>query len=154
MMIRPVLKKLWFPPENKIRLFFSTMAVSKSLDYFIMLCIVANTVVLSMTSIGMTHTFVKNLQIISSVFTVIFNLEILIKLFGEGRHYFASDWNRFDFFIVICGNIGICIALDMPQVDFANMFIILRALRLIRIFKSLKGFDHIRLIVDTGYIIV
>jgi voltage-gated sodium channel len=85
---------------------------------------------------------------------VIFNLEIIIKVFGEGRHYFASDWNLFDFFVVICGDIGICIALAMPSVDFANMFIILRALRLLRIFKSLKGFEHLKLIMDTGYIIV
>jgi len=55
MMIRPTLKRKWYPPENKIRLMSSRLVRSNYFEYFILFCITANAVVLSMLSPQMTN---------------------------------------------------------------------------------------------------
>lgn len=94
------------------------------------------------------------MAILSNVFTVIYNLEAIIKLIGMGLHYFDDSWNNFDFFVVIVSDVGILLSLAFPEINFSNMIVILRALRLMRIFKLIKGFEHIRLILDTVGIII
>ena len=71
-----------------------------------------------------------------------------------GFHYFDDSWNNFDFFVVIVSDIGILLSIAFPEINFSNMIVILRALRLMRIFKLIKGFEHIRLILDTVGIII
>lgn len=71
-----------------------------------------------------------------------------------GTHYFDDSWNNFDFFVVCVSDIGIILSLGFPYINFSNMIVILRALRLMRIFKIIKGFEHIKLIIDTVKIIM
>ena len=41
-------------------------------------------------------------------FTIIFLLEADIKLIGMGpKRYFADDWNKFDFFVVVASMIDL-----------------------------------------------
>jgi hypothetical protein len=80
-------------------------------------------------------------------------MEAVVKLIGMGTHYFDDSWNNFDFFVVCLSDIGIILSLGFPWINFSNMIVILRALRLMRIFKIIKGFEH-KLIIDTVRIIM
>jgi len=154
MMIRPKLKQKWLSPEDRFRKVFAEISSSRFLDYFILCCIVANTVCLSLMYRGMSQTFISNLAILSNVFTVVYNMEAVIKLLGMGIHYFDDSWNNFDFFVVVVSDIGIILSMGFPHINFSNMIVILRALRLMRIFKLIKGFEHIKLIINTVRIIM
>ena len=45
-----------------------------------------------------------------------FNIEAFIKIFALRNYYFESNWNRFDFFIVIAGDISVMIEINISDV--------------------------------------
>lgn len=70
------------------------------------------------------------------VFLGLFMFEMFIKMYALGpRIYFESSFNRFDC-VVICGSIFEVIWTEVKQASFGLS--VLRALRLLRIFKVTK----------------
>lgn len=53
--------------------------------------------------------FLKNANL---YFSMVFNLEMLLKLFALRLNYFDSGWNLFDMFIVVSADIGIILSLS------------------------------------------
>lgn len=74
--------------------------------------------------------------IIQEVITGLFALEAAIKMVGEGPTvYFASKWNRFDFFVVVI-SIFVLAAQSIVNPRLASLF---RSLRILRLARVLKG---------------
>jgi hypothetical protein len=46
-------------------------------------------------------------EIISNIFIIVFAIEALIKICGNGAKYFFDTWNRFDFFLVVVTLFGV-----------------------------------------------
>ena len=77
------------------------------------------------------------MEYMSLVFTVIFDLEVLIKLIGLGVRYFVDKYNIFDFVIALGSTIGL--VLDMfvgGNLSFST------AMRVFRIGRMFKLFRH------------
>lgn len=77
------------------------------------------------------------------VFSIIFTLEAVIKIFAFRRVYFKEGWNVFDFIIVVGTYIGFIVGLVSninvgPQTTVIRAFRIGRILRIIRKYKSLR----------------
>lgn len=52
---------------------------------------------------GASEEYLNGLEYANFCFTGIFILEFLIKILGLGwKPYFAENWNKFDFFVVLC----------------------------------------------------
>lgn len=73
----------------------------------------------------------------SRVLLVLFVIEMFVKMYALGpRAYFMSLFNRFDFFVVLCG------ILEMIMLSAGAVaplgFSVLRCIRLLRIFKVTK----------------
>lgn len=70
---------------------------------------------------------------------------MVIKLIAELDRYFASSWNRLDFFIVISADVGII--LDMFGNKTSKMvkeaITVFRVLRILRVAKLLQRFQNI-----------
>lgn len=49
---------------------------------------------------GMSSEYTNVLRYINLFFTIVFILEAIFKIFGQGVQYFSSSWNLFDFCIV------------------------------------------------------
>jgi hypothetical protein len=145
MMIRQDLKKKEHIQEGKVCAIFQKIAENKWFELFILFVIFSNAVVLSLT---LDKSYEKNLNIASTVFTAIYNVEAVIKLVGLGQHYFDKPWNCFDFFVVTVSDIGLIVTLINPYIDFSQMTVVLRALRLMRVFKIVSGFETINLIMN------
>lgn len=80
--------------------------------------------------------FTSVADIAEFVFLGLFMLEMFIKMYALGpRIYFESSFNRFDC-VVICGSIFEVIWTEVKQASFGLS--VLRALRLLRIFKVTK----------------
>ena len=78
------------------------------------------------------------IEIVNYIFMTIFTMEAIIKIIALKKLYFDDSWNRFDFTIV--GLTLIMLALKAVQIDIGigNGPIILRALRIGRIFRLIK----------------
>jgi hypothetical protein len=92
---------------------------------------------------GMSDNYSSAVDGINLAFTVVFILEMLLKLAALDFQYFTSSWNNFDFAIVmlsivdlVLSNIGNSISFLKVGPQFAR---VLRVLRVSRLFKLMKA---------------
>jgi uncharacterized membrane protein len=72
-----------------------------------MICIVINTIILSMSWYGQPDYYNSTFDTLNLVFTVIFTLEFFIKVAGYGKRLFTDSWNTFDMIVVLISILGI-----------------------------------------------
>jgi hypothetical protein len=90
------------PPTNKFRKVFFRIVQSNKFEYFIMVIICLNSIVLCMDYFRSSDSYKKIVGWANNVFVILFTLEATLKLIGNGpRYYFHENWSRFDFVIVI-----------------------------------------------------
>ena len=106
--------------------------------------VVINLIVMCCPYAGMTTEYADNLESIGTVITVIFMVEMALKLLGLGcAGYWRDSWNRLDGTIVIISgfDLGLTIAFagGGPNISFLRILRMLRVLRMLRLMKSWKG---------------
>ena len=110
-----------------IRLFTEDKAVS--------IVILLNAIVLFLLAFDQLQLIHVYLSAIDTVFLVYFLIEAGLKIRQSGwKKYIASDWNKFDFFIVLISLPSIILLFE-TKVTFLFVF---RILRIFRFFKFLK----------------
>ena len=128
-------------PDNCFRSFMFTISESKYFEYLIMSCIGLNAIGMTIRHVGITDETEDVLQIINRVFTGIFFLEMVIRLFAYGKNYFKDHWNIFDFSIVM-GSVALFIqSIFVGQTSASSVITVVRLLRvgrLLRLFRKLK----------------
>ena len=110
--------------------------------------VIINLVVMCCPYAGMTTEYADNLENIGTVITVIFMVEMALKLLGLGcAGYWRDSWNRLDGTIVIISgfDLGMTIAFagGGPNISFLRILRMLRVLRMLRLMKSWKGLYRI-----------
>jgi hypothetical protein len=75
----------------------------------IVMTVLLNTITMSMTIYDSSDRYKAFLAHCNTVFTVIFNFEMIIKLIADKMGYFKVKWNIMDMFIVFCADLGIAI---------------------------------------------
>ena len=95
----------------------------------------------------------QTLADINFSFSIIFILEMVLKLLAFNKSYFLSGWNLFDFFVVMASILDIILDITgsnstqsaaisiLPQI--ARIFRVLRVTRLLRMFKRFKGLQKL-----------
>lgn len=106
-------------------------------DTFIMICIIANTIVLMIKWYGMSEAVVNAITNINYVFMVIFTIEAVFKIYALRSNYFKVGWNIFDF-IVVVGTLLILIIAQLNLGNFGIQSTILRSLRIGRVLRILR----------------
>jgi len=91
-------------PNNRVSKFLHHFTKSGTrFDNFIMACIILNMLQLMISFEGEPRQFTTFLFNSNYFFTVVFSLEALLKIIGNGWGYFIPTWNKFDFFVVVSG---------------------------------------------------
>jgi two pore calcium channel protein 1 len=131
-------------PFNMISAAIHVLVRSKAFDYTIYALIICNGVLLIIQTSLLTNTTDKQYIYtpeISIAFISIYTLEMILKLIGLGfRNYFKSHWNLLDFSITLLGILSIFLTeFDIPS----TYIMILRPLRLLRLFKVKKRFRDV-----------
>jgi len=72
----------------------------------IMLFIGFNMLTMTMDHYQQAESFTMLLDVLNSIFIVIFSSECLMKIFALRYHYFKEPWNLFDFVVVILSILG------------------------------------------------
>lgn len=77
-------------------------------------------------------------------FTIIFAFEMIVKMSGFGfKKYYSDAFNIFDCFIVVMSYVELLMPGDNSSLS------VLRAFRLLRIFKIIKSWDSLRILLST-----
>jgi hypothetical protein len=105
---------------------------------------------MSLVYYKMDPTLAMYLEWANSFFSLVFNLEMFLKLISLKWEYFYSNWNIFDMIIVISADIGILMDYLGASARLTTVVIVLRAFRILRIVRLLRKFDSIRVIVATA----
>ena len=131
------LHQILFPKEDKRKV--RKLVQSHGFDMFIMAVILADAIVLGLLSSPVVAVHLEQeLFVLDRLFMGIFIVEMILKLYALGRGFFKSGWNVFDLVIVA-----------VSSVPFASSFIVLRTLRLFRLFKFVHRWPMLATIIDT-----
>ncbi|XP_067405410.1 sodium channel protein type 2 subunit alpha-like [Emydura macquarii macquarii] len=120
-------------PWLKVKHIVSSIVMDPIVELAITICIVLNTLFMSMEYYPMTNHFRDVLSIGNLVFTGIFTAEMVLKLVAmHPYYYFQVGWNIFD---------GIIVTLSLVELFLSNVdgLSVLRSFRLLRIFKLAKS---------------
>uniref|UniRef100_A0A8D0G386 Sodium channel protein n=1 Tax=Sphenodon punctatus TaxID=8508 RepID=A0A8D0G386_SPHPU len=110
-------------------------------DLAITICIVLNTLFMSMEHYPMSHQFRSVLQVGNLVFTGIFTAEMVLKIIAlDPYSYFQVGWNIFDAIIVSFS----LVELFLENVDGLS---VLRSFRLLRVFKLAKSWPTLNMLI-------
>lgn len=126
-------------------------------DKLILLAIVLNSIVITWMAFPVFRNHHKDpyqwhdvITNIDQFFIWFFVIEMLVKFKALGlKKYFASNWNKFDFFLVIVSlpSILLHLAPDMfyfiPQTSLILVFRMFRLLRMFRFLKFIPNMAHI-----------
>lgn len=119
------------------------------------LCILVNTLLLSLDRYPGNPEETVVMEKINIFFTVIFTVEMIIKILAIGfKHYFTSMFNVFDCLVVISGFIDIFLATFLlsendDNKDSRSIITAVRGFRLLRIFKLARSWKRFEILIET-----
>lgn len=117
-------------------------------DFFIMGCIVGNTLVLCIMWYGQEKSVDKVTDAINYVFMAIFTVEAAIKLTAMRGNYFKESWNIFDFTVVSITFVILIVGF-LNLGDFAIQSTILRSMRIGRLLRVMRFAKKLQIIFKT-----
>ena len=151
-----------FAPDNPFRKFCFSVADDKRFDFVVMCCIVISSITMTLESPSTLEdeSFTHSLYIVDCIFTGIFALEMVIKIFAMGFAYnkgtYTTDaWNILDGIIVIFSILGVAlVSMNIGWVRSIRTIRVLRPLRAISrvpelkivvnaLFKSIPGLGNV-----------
>ena len=133
---------------NRCRDFCKDVAGSKIFARFIFVCIVLNSICLSITWYEEPEELVTVMEWVNIVFTLIYTLEMVIKLFAYKRKYFHDGWNIFDFMIVMFAWTGM-FSFHILDINYSVLTTIVRAFRILRVLKLIHQAKNLQKILNT-----
>lgn len=115
-------------------------------DYFILFLIILNAVLIFVSGfdLGNKNNFI--LSLIDNGVTILFITELTIKLTHFGKGYFLSNWNRFDFVLILLSIpalIAFIFNADIHDFSFLLVFRVMRVFKSFRFLKFIPGIDHL-----------
>ncbi|XP_072253198.1 sodium channel, voltage-gated, type I-like, alpha [Leuresthes tenuis] len=129
------------PKWLKIKRVVKLIVMDPFTDLTITICIVLNTLFMSMEHYPIFPWFSRMLTVGNQVFTGIFTAEMVFKVIAlDPYYYFQEGWNIFDGVIVILSLAELCLA-NVPGMS------VLRSFRLLRVFKLAKSWPTLNTLI-------
>jgi len=135
--------------ESRGREIIRNVVQSKVFEIFILICIILNTIVLSLAWYDEPDELRQIADILNYIFAAIFTLEAAGKIVGLGfKPYFVDNWNTFDFFIVVGSLLGIILS-ESTNLEIGPQATLIRAFRISRIFRLIRKAQRLKIIFET-----
>lgn len=115
-------------------------------DKVILLLIILNAITIFIGGFDLRDDIKLLLTIADNVITVLFIVELVIKLNEYKKSYFSSNWNKFDFVLILLSIpalITFLFNLNIHDYSFLLVFRVLRVLKTFRFLKFIPGIDHL-----------
>ncbi|XP_061760081.1 voltage-dependent L-type calcium channel subunit alpha-1D [Nerophis ophidion] len=98
-------------PKNPSQLKFWRIINSSQFEYVMFVLILGNTLTLAIQHYEQSKYFTSVMDILNMIFTVVFTIEMVIKLLAlRVHHYFIDPWNSFDALIVVGSVLDIAVS--------------------------------------------
>ncbi|XP_068163244.1 voltage-dependent L-type calcium channel subunit alpha-1D isoform X2 [Antennarius striatus] len=98
-------------PKNPSQLKFWKIINSSQFEYIMFVLILGNTLTLAIQHYEQSKLFTSIMDILNMIFTVVFTIEMIIKLLAlRAHHYFIDPWNSFDALIVVGSVLDIAVS--------------------------------------------
>uniref|UniRef100_A0A8C6WIV4 Voltage-dependent L-type calcium channel subunit alpha n=1 Tax=Neogobius melanostomus TaxID=47308 RepID=A0A8C6WIV4_9GOBI len=98
-------------PKNPSQLKFWRIINSSQFEYCMFVLILGNTLTLAVQHYEQSKLFTSIMDILNMIFTVVFTVEMIIKLLAlRAHHYFIDPWNSFDALIVVGSVLDIAVS--------------------------------------------
>ncbi|AWP10372.1 putative voltage-dependent L-type calcium channel subunit alpha-1F [Scophthalmus maximus] len=133
-------------PKNPSQLKFWKIINSSQFEYIMFVLILGNTLTLAIQHYEQSKTFTSVMDILNMIFTVVFTIEMIIKLLAlRAHHYFIDPWNSFDALIVVGSVLDIAVSefsggskgeSGKVSITFFRLF---RVLRLVKLLSKGEG---------------
>ena len=138
-------------PDASVSTKVSYLIISKWwFDPFIVLCIIGNTVALAIAHHDQPKEWDDALFAVNLVLTVIFTIEMLLKMKGLGLNlYLSSSWNVFDMSVVGLSWLEIAL-LNVTGASGGGGLTALRAFRLLRVVRIARSWKSLNQIVSNA----
>lgn len=111
--------------------------MSKRFENFIIVMISINSLLLTLVWNSQNKKFSTAITYLNYFFTVLFNIEVFIKLVGLGLRYFSDSYNIFDFIIALGSTVGL--VLENVFVNYNSITNAMRTFRIGRLFKLFRN---------------
>ena len=146
--------KLRISDEETFRKKLSKIVTSKKFDLLISILIILSCYNLIIQYNGSSKFYDNTLTIINLCFSLLFTIELIMKLIVYRKLYFMNNWNIFDFIVIILGDI-LAIFNILSLADLLNfkslsaLPILLRSFRIFKELRLLNKFSKLRALIDT-----
>ncbi|XP_056130820.1 voltage-dependent L-type calcium channel subunit alpha-1D [Lampris incognitus] len=98
-------------PKNPSQLKFWKIINSSQFEYVMFVLILGNTLTLAVQHYEQSKMFTSIMDILNLIFTIVFTVEMVIKLLAlRAHHYFIDPWNSFDALIVVGSVLDIAVS--------------------------------------------
>jgi len=115
-------------------------------DNFMLFCVIANTVILSMN--GFVNTDKSPYSDLNTVFTYIFTVDLVLKIFAYGIYFFGDIMNLFDSFVVCISIVEMSFGSGASNLSALRAVRILRAFRVLRITRLVRTLSYMRIVMS------
>mmetsp|Transcript_45960 Transcript_45960/g.53019 ORF Transcript_45960/g.53019 Transcript_45960/m.53019 type:complete len:566 (+) Transcript_45960:1-1698(+) len=142
-------------PSGFIRRRVYRLVNHTAFDIIIMVFILLNMFQMALVYEGADPDYIFVLEVINLVFTAVFALEMILKVYALGpRNYWRSGWNRFDFFVVMASGFDIFMTYFGGSSQSAlrvgpQLARVIRVLRISRLFRLVKSFEGLQSLIQT-----
>ncbi|XP_024832343.1 voltage-dependent L-type calcium channel subunit alpha-1S isoform X2 [Bos taurus] len=138
-------------PKNPYQYRVWYIVTSSYFEYLMFALIMLNTICLGMQHYNQSEQMNHISDILNVAFTIIFTLEMVLKLMAfKARGYFGDPWNVFDFLIVIGSIIDVILSeIDDPDESARISSAFFRLFRVMRLIKLLSRAEGVRTLLWT-----
>lgn len=120
--------------------------------FFINFVIITNTIVIAQDSYPEETEHERILQILNLIFSLIFIVEMCIKVAGVSwSYYFQDSYNCFDFCLVVASLIDFSLTNSDLNVKVLQVMRVVRVLRIFKLAKIWSGFNRILKIMQNTF---
>ncbi|KXZ47565.1 hypothetical protein GPECTOR_34g724 [Gonium pectorale] len=138
-------------PTGRLRRSVHHMAHSRSFEYFILAIIAINAGFLAATWYGEPAKYTYQKEVANIVFTVLFGVEAVAKIFALGwAAYFKNAWNKFDFAVLVLGVLDLVLSLLHSNIlrilrifRIQKLLALIRLARFVKVVRSIKGIQSL-----------
>ncbi|MDO9551086.1 ion transporter [Rhodonellum sp.] len=115
-------------------------------DIFILYLIILNAIIIFISGFDFGEKNNFTLSLIDNGITILFITELIFKLIQFGKGYFKSNWNKFDFVLIVLSIPAFVAFILNANVHDFSFFLVFRVMRVFKSFRFLKfvpGIDHL-----------
>ena len=84
------------------------------------------------------------LDILNYIFTLLFNVEILLKIYVTKSAFFYLNWNIFDFIILCLCDIMVILTISLNLGGISSIFLIVRCFRTLKLMRKIPYLQKIK----------